>query len=111
MNIAVRKANDATLLDLTGPLMMGEPVQALRNKVLQLLIGGTVKVAINLAGICDLDSSGLGALVAAAGSIDASGGKCKFFAAPKQVVQAMRRAHLDGVFDLHEDEGSALSSF
>ena len=111
MDIKVRKAGKATILDLTGPLKMGEAVEAFREQVEELMGGGTKNIAINLAGVPEMDSSGIGALVRAFSALKQGGGKCKFFAPPKRVKQTLKMVRLDTVLDLAEDEHTALAGF
>ena len=58
MNIGIRKAGRATILDLEGPLKLGDAEGAFRNQVQQLIDGGSLHVAVNLAGVTELDSLG-----------------------------------------------------
>jgi anti-sigma B factor antagonist len=111
MHIVVRKANNITILDLSGSLTRGEAVETLRDQVRGALKAGAANLAINLAQVSYLDSSGIGALVGALTSLEAAGAQCKFFAAPERVVQTLKTVHLEQVLDLFEDEPSALASF
>src|SRR6266481_10228435 len=63
LNISSRKAGRATILDLEGPLKLGDAEESFRNQVQQLIDAGSTHVAVNLAGVTELDSSGIGALV------------------------------------------------
>ena len=58
-----------------------------------------------------MDSSGVGALLAAYNSIQPAEGQCKLVGAPPQVLRTLRRMNLDKVFDRFEDETAAVSSF
>lgn len=107
--IKVRKTATAAILDLQGPLKMGEPEQTFREQVQQLLEGGTKNVAVNLAAVPELDSSGIGALVRAFSSIKHSGGKCRLFALPKKIQQTLKMVRLDNVLEIVEDETAALA--
>ena len=111
MTINVRKAGKATILDLNGPLKMGDAEQAFRDQVQELMDAGTKHLAINLAGVPEMDSSGIGALVRAFSSFKQAGGKCRFFAPPKRVKQTLKMVRVDTVLDLVEDEASALAGF
>lgn len=111
MTITVRKAGNATILELKGPLKMGDAEQAFRDQVDDLLKAGTRNLAINLAGVPEMDSSGIGALVRAFGAAKAAGGKCKFFSAPKRVRQTLKMVRLDNVLEVVEDEATALADF
>ncbi len=109
MNINIRKAGPATILDLEGPLKLGKTQEDFRKQFDQLVEAGTTHVAINLAGVSDLDSSGIGALVRAFTTLKRAGGKCTFFSPNKRVLMLLKMVRLDSVLDLAEDEATALA--
>ena len=111
MEIRIRKADKAVILDLKGSLQLGDSEQALRESVEKLLDAGTKNLAINLAGVKKMDSSGIGALVKVFTSTKKAGGNCKLYAPPKNILQLLKMVRLDTVFDLAEDEASALADF
>ncbi|MDA2913588.1 STAS domain-containing protein [Acidobacteriia bacterium AH_259_A11_L15] len=90
---------------------MGEAVDAFRDQVEEVIGGGTKNLAFNLAGVPDMDSSGIGILVRAFSTLKQAGGKCKLFGAPKRVLQTLKMVRLDTVLDLVENEEAALASF
>ena len=109
MNISIRKAGPAVILDLDGPLRLGEAEEALRVRIQNLLDSGTTHLAVNLSGITYLDSSGIGALVRSFTTMKRAGGKCTFFAPSKQVLMLLKMVRLDTVLDVAEDEATALA--
>ena len=109
MNIGIRKAGQATILDLEGPLKLGEAEESFRNQVQQLIESGSTHVAVNLAGVTELDSSGIGALVRAFTTLKRAGGKCTFFAPSKRVMMLLKMVRLDTILDLADDEATAMS--
>ncbi len=109
MNIGVRKIGPATILDLAGPLKLGEAEQTFRDQVQKVVENGARNVVINLSGVPAMDSSGIGALVRAYSSLKRAGGKCRFFGASKFVLQILKMVRLDAVLELFEDETSALA--
>ena len=109
MNISIRKAGPATILDIEGPLKLGQTQEEFRNQFDKLVEAGTTHVAVNLAGVTDLDSSGIGALVRAFTTLKRAGGKCTYFAANKRVLMLLKMVRLDSVLDLAEDEATALA--
>ena len=111
LTIAVRKASNASILDLTGPLGTGGSLQLFRDHVNELLNAGTKNIAINLGKVPYVDSSGIGVLVGAHTSVEAAGGKCKFFAPLPRVMQVLKMVRVDEVLKIFGDEDSALSSF
>jgi len=109
VNIKTRKAGQAIILDLDGPLKLGEAEEAFRSQVQQLIDEGSSRVAVNLAGVTELDSSGIGALVRAFTTLKRAGGKCTFYAPSKRVQMLLKMVRLDSVLDISEDEATALT--
>ncbi len=109
MNIKIRKAGSATILDLEGPLKLGKDEEGFRAQIQQLIDAGSTHVAINLGGVTDLDSSGIGSLVRTFTNLKRAGGKCTYFAASKRVLMLLKMVRLDSVLDLAEDEATALT--
>jgi anti-sigma B factor antagonist len=109
LNISIRKAGRATILDLEGPLKLGDAEESFRNQVQQLIDAGSTHVAVNLAGVTELDSSGIGALVRSFTSLKRAGGKCTFYAPSKRVMMLLKMVRLDSILDLAEDEAAALT--
>ncbi len=111
LSVNVRRVKDVTLIDLKGRLIMGEPVDKLNAEVQNLLKQGAKHLAINLAGVSYVDSTGIASMADATTRAKSAGGECKFFAATSRVLQLLRVTHLDTAFIMLADEDSALSSF
>jgi len=109
VNISIRKAGPATILDLNGPLKLGEAEELFRDQVQRLVESGTTHLAVNLAGVTDLDSSGIGALVRAFTTFKRAGGKCTLYAPNKRVSMLLKMVRLVSILDLVEDEATALA--
>lgn len=109
VNIRIRKAGQATILDLEGALKLGESEETFRNKIQELVDSGSTHLAVNLGGVPEMDSSGIGSLVRAFTTLKKAGGKCTFFAPQKRVLMLLKMVRLDTVLDLVEDEASALA--
>ena len=58
---------------LEGRIVLGEESNALREKVKSLLASGQKKIVLNMDNVTYIDSSGLGALVAAHTSAQVAG--------------------------------------
>jgi len=108
--LSVRKVGDVAVLDLRDCVTSNESAH-FRESIQELLPGGTKKFVVNLAQATYMDSSGVGALLAAYKSIEAAGGKCKFVGAPPQLLRTLQRVNLHKVFELFEHESAAVSSF
>ena len=109
MTIRVRTAGPATILDVDGPLKLGPSQEEFRDQVQKLIDAGSMHVAVNLAGVTDLDSSGIGALVRAFTTLKRAGGTCTFFSPNKRVQMLLKMVRLDSVLDLVDDEATALT--
>jgi anti-sigma B factor antagonist len=110
VEINVRKANNATVLDLNGPFIMADAPN-FKARVRELIDGGAKQIAVNLSAVSYLDSSGIGAIVGAFSAVKGAGGQCKFFAPSTQVLKVLKMVRLESVLDLRQDEATALSSF
>ncbi len=108
MHITTRRTSKATIIDLTGSLRLGESSQTFRNTLEGLKAEGVKNLVVNLSSVSDVDSSGIGVLVRAHTMMTQRGGKCKFFAPSKRVMQVLRMVRLETVLELFEDEATAL---
>jgi anti-sigma B factor antagonist len=109
MNIRIRSAGPATILDLEGTLKLGKDEEAFRAQIQKLVDAGSAHVAVNLAGVSDLDSTGIGSLVRAFTTLKRAGGKCTYFSANKRVLMLLKMVRLDTVLVLADDEAAALA--
>jgi anti-sigma B factor antagonist len=109
LSIDVRKAGPAMILDLKGPLKLGPTEEAFRTQVQKLIDSGSTHLAINLAGVTELDSSGIGSMVRLFTGLKRTGGKCVFYAPTKQVSMLLKMVRLNTIFDIVDDEATALS--
>jgi anti-sigma B factor antagonist len=109
--VTIRHIKDVTLIDVKGRLIMGEPVDTLTEKIQGLFEQGKKYLAVNLAGVTYVDSTGIAVMADATTGAKEAGGECKFYAATSRVLQLLRVTHLDTAFIILADEDSALSSF
>jgi anti-anti-sigma factor len=108
VDITIRKVGNVNILDLKGPLRIGEAEQKFKEQVKTLVDGGEKNFAVNLAGVPMLDSSGIGTFVRTHKMLKEIGGKFILFAPTKMVRQTLKMVGLDRFFGLFEDEASAL---
>ena len=110
MDVTIRKIGNVSILDLKGPLRIGEAEQKFREQVKSLIDSGEKIVAVNLAAVPMVDSSGIGAFVRSHKLLKEAGGKFTLYAPTKLVRQTLKMVRLDHFFGLYEDEASALTS-
>ena len=111
ITISERQAGDVTILDLDGKVTIGEGSVALRNAVRRLLGEGKTKILMNLGGVGYIDSSGIGELVSSFTAVNKEGGTLKLLNLTQKIQDLLAITKLLTVFDVYEDEATALSSY
>ncbi len=111
MKLTTRDVSGVTIVDLSGKITLGEGGMTLREEVRQLLAKGQKKIVLNLADVNYIDSSGLGELVSAYTAVKNAGGELKLLNLTSKVRDLLVITKLVTVFDVKDDEASAVSSF
>jgi len=111
MTFKVREVGGVTIVDLSGKITMGDGSPTLREEVHKLLDEGKKKIVLNLADVNYIDSSGLGELVSSYTSVKNSGGELKLLNLTSRVRDLLVITKLVTVFEVKDDEVSAVSSF
>jgi anti-sigma B factor antagonist len=111
MPIAERQIGDVTIIDLSGKLASSEDSGILKEKVTSVFFQGHKKVLINLKDLSYMDSSGLGELVSCLATARKNNGEVKLSNLGKRVQDLMIMTKLLAVFDVHDTEAGALTSF
>lgn len=109
-SLNTRKVENVVILDMSGRLMIGEPVLLLRNTIRRFLEDGAQKYILNLGGVSHIDSGGLGELVATYTSVRNKGGDVKLLNLDKKAKDLLQMTKLLTVFDTYSDEAKALQS-
>ena len=106
-----RQAGGVTVVDMSGRITLGEGSVVLRESVKDLLAKGQKKILLNLGDVTYIDSSGIGELVSAFTSVRNQGGELKLLKLTKKVHDLLQITKLYTVFDIKDDEASAIQSF
>lgn len=106
-----REISGVTVVDLSGRITLGEGSAMLREMVRDFIGKGQKKIVLNLADVNYIDSSGIGELVSGFTTVKNHGGELKLLNLTKKVHDLLQITKLYTVFDVHNDEGSALKSF
>ena len=111
MHVEVRKADDVVIVDLQGRLLAGIGDEILRNVVNELLAEGWKKILLNLSGVTAIDSAGTGELVASLKICERFGARLKLLNLHERVRRSLHLSELLPVFEVFDDEGSALQQY
>ena len=111
MKASTREIDGVTIMDLSGRITLGEGSVVLRDVVRDLLSKDKKKILANLADVSYIDSSGIGELVSAFTTVKNQGGELKLLNLTKKVHDLLQITKLYTVFDVKEDEATAIKSF
>ncbi len=111
LQIAERRVGDVTVLDCWGQITIGDASETLRTTIKHLVENGRTRVLLHLGGVYQVDSSGLGSLVAVYTGLQKCGGDLKLVQLSERLEDLMVMTKLLTVFDTYKDEAVALESF
>jgi len=139
--LSTRRSDGVSIIDLAGKITTGDALSAFRQMIRDEVSKGHNRILLNLKDVSYIDSSGLGELVMALGTVeqticascgstvfkDEDGnwepcsqcesnerkrwGELKLSNAGRQVTDLLQFTKLYTVFDVHESERAALDSF
>jgi anti-sigma B factor antagonist len=111
VKISTRQVDGVTILDMSGRITLGEGSVQLRDAVRDLLSKGQKHILLNLGDVTYIDSSGIGELVSAFTTAKNQGGELKLLNLTRKVHDLLQITKLYTVFDVKDDEASAIASF
>jgi anti-sigma B factor antagonist len=111
LTIASREVDGVTVLDLSGRITLGEGSVQLREAIRDLIGKGQKNILLNMGDVNYIDSSGLGELVSAFTTSKNQGAALKLLSLTKKVKDVLQLTKLYTVFDIYDDEASAIASY
>ena len=106
-----RQNGDVVLVDVGGKITLGDGSVAIREAVKKLVADGNKSIVLNLGEVTYIDSSGIGELVSAFTTVSNNGGNLKLLNLTKRVQDLLQITKLYTVFEVFNDEPSAVASF
>jgi anti-sigma B factor antagonist len=111
VKLTTRQVGDVTVIDAAGRITLGEGSSVFRDTVRDLSAKGNKKLLLNLGDVTYIDSSGIGEMVSGFTSVTNSGGQLKLLNLTKRVKDLLQITKLYTVFEVFDDEASAVRSF
>ena len=111
VTIDIRQLGEVSLVDVAGRITLGKNVAALRDVVRGLLSRDCMKILLHLNEVDYIDSAGIGELVSSFTAAANRGAKLKLLNPSRRVRDLLKLAKIYDVFEIHDDEESALKSF
>lgn len=109
LRLDARTQADWTILDVGGEVDLST-APSLRDKLGELMEGGSRRILVNLGDVGFIDSSGLGVLVQAKKQLDEVGGQMALVAHDGPTLKVLAITGLDKVFRVHPSVEDALAS-
>ncbi len=111
----IRRSGDVTILDLEGRISLTDALwsgsgSALGEVIRGLVKNGERKFLLNLTGVTYIDSSGMGELTGSLTAVRRQGGELKLVNPTPKVFDLLRITRLDTIFDIRDDENSAIQA-
>jgi len=111
IKLSNRQVGDVTVVDAAGRITLGEGSSALRDMLRDMVAKGQKKILLNLSEVSYIDSSGIGELVSGFTTVTNQGGSLKLLGLTKRVKDLLQITKLYTVFEVFDDESTAVRSF
>ena len=108
---STRQVDNVLIVDIIGELRLGEGTDVLRNLVRDLVNSGYKGILLNLRDVRHIDSAGVGELMSCYTTVRNAGGQLKLMNLSKNVHNLLQITKLYTIFEVAEDEPSAIASF
>lgn len=108
---STRLVQNILIVDTIGELRLGEGTDVVRNIVRDMLSQGYKNIVLNLRDVRHIDSAGVGELMSCYTSVRNQGGQLKLMNLNKHVHNLLQITKLCTIFEVVEDEDSAVASF
>ena len=99
------------VLALHGRLVVGSESAEFRRKITELISTEHKSIILDMKHVDFIDSTGLGTLVVAHTQLQKAGGSVKLLNVSKRNVQLLILTKLSTVFEMFDDEQTAIDSF
>jgi len=111
LKTSTRLRDNVVIVDIVGELRLGDGTGLLRDVVRDTVAQGYRNVLLNLGSVRYIDSAGVGELMSCFTSVRNQGGHLKLMNLNKHVHNLLQITKLYTIFEVPEDEESAIRSY
>ncbi|MGH9790936.1 MAG: STAS domain-containing protein [Candidatus Acidiferrales bacterium] len=111
LKMTEREVSGITVVAMDGRIVLGEESNALRERIKGLLNNKKTKIVLDMGHVTYIDSAGLGTLVASYHSARQQGATMKLVNLGQKFREVLQVTKLLTVFEVHDNEAAAVSSF
>jgi anti-sigma B factor antagonist len=108
---STRLVKNVLIVDTIGELRLGEGTDVVRNLIREQLEQGYKNILLNLRDVRHIDSAGVGELMSCYTSVRNQGGQLKLMNLSKNVHNLLQITKLYTIFEVVEDEETAVASY
>jgi|SRR5450755_3949404 anti-sigma B factor antagonist len=102
---------DVVVLEIKGRITLGRESKQLEWAVENLVGEGRKKVILDLGGVTNIDSTGIGIIVMSSGRLKKAGGELRVAGATSHVEEVLKITNVDRIVLLHTTTAAAAASF
>lgn len=110
MQLSAHMVGEVVVLKGSGKLTIGQGDVIFREAVQRAIREGVVRILFDMREVSQIDSAGVGELVANLVSLRNRGGRLALVHLSDRVGGVLKATQLTGIFDLYDDEAEALAS-
>ena len=111
LKTSIREFGDVTILDLRGRSTIEGESELLSGRLKKVIAKGARKLLLNLQDLTQIDTTGVSVIIENFVSLRKKGGELKLLNLTKKVHDLLQITKLYTVFDVKDDEASAVKSF
>jgi anti-sigma B factor antagonist len=102
---------DIVILETTGRITLGRESKQLEWAIENLAAEGRKKVILQLTGVTNIDSTGIGIIVMSAGRLKKAGGDLRVVCPAGHVEQVLKMTNVDQIVAISPTTTEAAASF
>jgi anti-anti-sigma factor len=111
LQVEIRKSGDVSILDVQGKATIGRNNDLLNQFLRKAFDDGARKILVNLAGVTQVDSSGISTIVRTFVTLHNAGGDLKLLGLTSRVKMVFDLMGLLRAIASYENEAEAIASF
>ena len=110
MEIERLEEKGVTVVAVRGVINFGESARQFSSFLADLLESGVPSVLVDMSGIDNVDSTGLGELVGYLQRFENEGKRLALFRPHRRILSLLRLTRLDEIFSIFEDRAQAIDA-
>ena len=110
MEIERLEESGVTVVTVRGVINFGESAREFSSYLQELLDAGVPSVLVDMSGIDNVDSTGLGELVGYLQRFEKEGRRLALYRPHRRILSLLRLTRLDEIFPIFEDREEAITA-